>query len=314
MVIEHEKLNAEMHYLRERVVTRGSISTGLSGVGASVQENERLKRIIYELESSLRQKETERNRLRTTTSTAADLDIRQQFDSSDVPRLQSHIQRVRAENQNLRNIAARGQFTSNRVKVGSRISHQETKREAGINTIGGGVYHNTGMVQVQSGVVRRSASSTPVYQQGGYTTGGYTTQGQVIQGGVTRTSGGYATQGQVVQGGVTRTSGGYTTAPGYTSTTAGPTYVSGGNAGYTTTTGGVMRPSGGYTTTTGGIVGTNTGISQLGTTGGVVRRSQTYNTTTVTAPGTTTYTQPGTVTYGQSGNVTYDQFGNPRYS
>lgn len=257
IVVEHEKLKAEITTLRESTGLRGNLS---GGINASVQENERLKRIIFELESSLRQKETERNRLRQTSSTVTgDVEVIQQVDSSDVPRLQAHIQRVRAENENLRRIAARGTFTSNRRQVGSRVSHQESRREAAIHLP---------TTHLQTGVRSVSTGLTEVRRSAGYATTGLPV---VAQGGsIVRTSGGYDT------GAVIRRSGGYTTthvgSPTHYST-VGTTQLIGGTGLPTVAgDGGIVRTSGGYTT---------------GTTGGVIRRSHTNLTTTSTYPTTT---------------------------
>jgi hypothetical protein len=307
IVVENAKITAELTSLRER----GGVRGGLSGVNASAQENERLRRLVLELESSLRQKETERNRLRQTTSTTGDIEVIQQVDSSDVPRLQAHIQRVRAENENLRRISQRGQFTSNRRQVGTRVSHQDTRRETAVHlptTTHTGVRSvSAGLTEVRrsagyatTGVVRTSGSGLPTVAQGGaivrnsgvtggYTTGvtgGYTTG--VAQGysGATGYTTGVSTLGGA---GVVRRSAGYST----TLTTGGQvlqggSYVQGSGLPTVSQGGAVVRTSG----TTGGYTtgGYTTGVTQGysgATTGGVVRTSGTQLTTS-TYPTTTT--------------------------
>lgn len=128
IIVENEKLQAELSAFQEKNRIRSSMGS-LQGAACTVQEVERLRRICYELDASLKQKEMERNRLRLTTSQTAELEVFQQVDSSDIPKLQSHIQRIRAENENLKAIKARGAFSAKRNKIGSRVSHQETRRE-----------------------------------------------------------------------------------------------------------------------------------------------------------------------------------------
>jgi len=270
MVVEHEQLKAESISLRERVGMRGNMG-GLSGVNASAQENERLKRMIYELESSLRQKETERNRLRQTSSTAADVEVIQQVDSQDVPRLQAHIQRVRAENENLRRITARGTFGSQRTQVGTRVSHQDVRREAPVRMAGAGGYVSTGRAVSSGPTIRRSAGYATTSTVVGAPATTYLNQGQTVYpgGGVIRTS---QSNTQVV-----RTSGGY----------GNTTYVGGGSpstgvitTGAYPTTGVIsstgVRTSGGYTT------GVSPGYTTtVGGAGGVIRRSGTHTTNVV---------------------------------
>jgi len=269
MVVEHEQLKAEAISLRERVGVRGNIG-GLAGVNASAQENERLKRLIYELETSLRQKETERNRLRQTTSTTADVEVIQQVDSQDIPRLQAHIQRVRAENENLRRISARGTFGSQRKQVGTRVSHQDVRREAPVHLGAGGVV-TTGRAVSSGPTIRRSAGYATTSTVVGAPATTYVNQGQTVYpgGGVIRTS---HSNTQVV-----RTSGGY----------GNTTYVGGGSpstgvitTGAYPTTGVIsstgVRTSGGYTT------GVSPGYTTtVGGAGGVIRRSGTHTTNVV---------------------------------
>jgi hypothetical protein len=273
-VVENEKMKAELTSFSE--IARQRASFGNTGV--NVQERDRLQRAIYELESSLRTKETERNRLRQTTSTAADMEIFEQQDASDIPKLQSHIQRVRAENENLRRIAAKGGWRSEKRQVGSRVSHQTSHREAPVQSA---VRRSTSATitqqRVTGGNINILGGQPGVRQSGTYTTNN-----------VTRTSAGYSqpgvvssyNQGGYVQGGQTtaarssntyRTSGGYTQVqPATTYTQAQPTsaYAQGHNTTYTqgqpaTYTQG--QPTSAYTQ------------------GGVVRRSQTNTTQTTTA-------------------------------
>ena len=288
-VVENEKMKAELGSLSEIAHHRQLV--GSSGV--NVNERDQLQRTIQQLESSLRQKETERNRLRQTSSTAADLDIREQQDSSDIPKLQAHIQRVKAENENLRRIAAKGGWHSEKRQVGSRISHQTTVREG--PTVG-------------NASVRRSVSTTQTQR----VTGGNIN----IIGGQpnVRQSGSYATAGGYNQTGVTRTSNTYaqqgaTTSYGQPATASygQPATTSYGQQGATTSYGqqGATTSYGQPATTSYGQPAT-TSYTQ----GGVTRTSGGY-----TQPGSTNYTQGGaTGGYAQPGSTTYSQGGVVRRS
>ena len=162
---------------------KSSVAGGFGGQAASIQENERLRQIVFQLEQRLRTQDSERARLRSTVSTAIEMDVRQNVDSSDVIRLQEHIRRVRAENENLRRVASRGQFTNNRVQIGSRIVKTDVRREA--SSIGRSI--SVPMIRNSATAlgIRPAIGSTIMRPSAGYTSN--------VIGGATRLSGGYST-------------------------------------------------------------------------------------------------------------------------
>ena len=202
VVVENEKMKAEIASLREISHHRQSVG----GASVNVNDRDQLQRTIQQLESSLRQKQTERNRLRQTTSTAADLDIREQQDSSDIPKLQAHIQRVRAENENLRRIAAKGGWQSEKRQVGSRISHQTTVREG--PTVGNASVRRsvstTQTQRVNGGNINIIGGQPGVRQSNTYnsttTTYGQPATTSYAQGGAIRPSAGYTQTGTTSYG------------------------------------------------------------------------------------------------------------------
>jgi hypothetical protein len=210
IVIDNEKFKAELQSLRERARS----SHLLGGIGASVQENERLRRIIFELEQSLRAKEEERQRLRSTVVTSTDFGVITVIDSSDAPRLMDHIRRIRAENENLRLLIARGSFGQTRVQVGSHLVRSDVIREGPVQAQSYGAAYTTLPTVVQGTTItstdgmRRSMQGNalyvapPTYTR---TSGTYTTQTLVnpSQAPIVRTS------STSVQQNVVRNSGGY---------------------------------------------------------------------------------------------------------
>jgi hypothetical protein len=121
-IIENEKLKAEALYLKERSNVRANAQLGL-GMTVTQAEIDKLRRVVADLESSLRNKEAERNRLRSTTSTSvAEIDVQTRTDGQDIPKLQDHIRRVKAENESLKRLANKGKFESTRNFVGQRVS------------------------------------------------------------------------------------------------------------------------------------------------------------------------------------------------
>ena len=121
-IIENEKLKAEVFSLKERASVRANAKLGL-GMTVSQPEIDKLRRVVADLESSLRTKEAERNRLRSTTNTSvAEIDVQTRTDGQDIPKLQDHIRRVRAENESLKRLANKGKFESTRNFVGQRVS------------------------------------------------------------------------------------------------------------------------------------------------------------------------------------------------
>jgi hypothetical protein len=211
VVVENEKLKAEMQSLRER----SRSVPHLGGVGASVQENERLRRVIFELEQSLRVKEEERMRLRSTAVVSTDLGVTTLTDSSDVPRMLEHIRRVKAENDKLRSIMARGSFSQSKVQVGSRVVRTDVIREGPVQSMTYGAGYTSLPTVVQgttftgTDTIRRSVQGNTLYAAPAPVT-------------YTRTSGTHSAQTLVnpsapivrssstsVQQNVVRTSGGY---------------------------------------------------------------------------------------------------------
>lgn len=267
---------------------KNGLQSGQGGIAASTQENERLRKILMELEQKLRTQESERAILKSTVSAPIQMDVNQNVDSSDVARLQDHIRRVRAENENLRKVASKGQFANNRVQVSNRISHQETRREAPRNTIGAVV---TTVVGVPA-VIRRSVQAAPVRLSAGYVTSNQIVAHQVPLTTIVNTGlrSSYHTPltTTVVNTGL-RSSYNAPLTSTYTSS-AIPIAVT------TSTVVGVQRPSAGYISTsyapTTAIIGgprlsanaTTTYIGAPATVGGV-RRSSGYATTSYGATG-----------------------------
>ena len=274
-VVENEKLKAELTYLRERINIKGNLGTGL-GANVNQAEVDRLRRVIMDLENSLRNKEGERNRLRQTTSTTGEIDVQTRNDGQDIPKLQDHIRRVKAENENLRRIANKGKFESTRNFIGQRVSAALGGTATGIQQFAN-AFRNTAPVSGATGSFGGQPSSynaggvQPQRLSGGYTSntlapsantfGGagannYNTAGLagLIGGYATRPSGGYTTTTTGVPAGATTYGGpsGATNYGGSTGAGAGSnTYGTSGLAGLAGAY--ANRPSGGYTTTTTGV-------------------------------------------------------------
>jgi hypothetical protein len=128
IMVEQEKMKAELLALKDKWRARTSIESACAF--ASMEENDKMRKICFEMETYIRQKEYERNKLRDICNTPAELEVHQKADSSDIPRIMAHINRIKAENENLRRFATKGYLSSTRTKIGQRISHQETHRES----------------------------------------------------------------------------------------------------------------------------------------------------------------------------------------
>ncbi len=132
-VVENEKAKAEVLYLKERTNFRSNAQLGL-GMTVTQAEIDKLRRVVADLESSLRNKEAERNRLRSTANTSvAEIDVQSRTDGQDIPKLQDHIRRVKAENESLKRLANKGKFESTRNFVGQRVSSAIGGTATGIN-------------------------------------------------------------------------------------------------------------------------------------------------------------------------------------
>ena len=75
IMVENEKLKAELYSFRERSQTTSQMK-GQAGFlsQASAEENNRLRKVIQELESTLRTTTTERDRLRSSLQVTQQLD------------------------------------------------------------------------------------------------------------------------------------------------------------------------------------------------------------------------------------------------
>lgn len=181
VVVENEKFKAELQYLRERSTNSPQLANPLGGIGASVQENDRLKRLVYELEHSLRAKEAERQNLRNrVVDGTGDIEVTTVTDSQDVARMMEHIRRVRAENENLRAVMSRGSFSQSRVQKGSRVVKTDVIREGLVPSKSYGTHTTYAPTTVTHHDNLRPSQRVNNYYQ--------------PQGTITRTSGTHATQ------------------------------------------------------------------------------------------------------------------------
>jgi hypothetical protein len=289
-IVENEKIKAEMTYLREKINIRGNITTGL-GSNVNQAEVDRLRRVIIDLETSLRTKESERNRLRQTSSTTAEIDVQTRNDASDVPKLQDHIRRVKAENESLRRLANKGKFESTRNFVGQRVSSALGGTATGIQNFAN-AFRNTAPA---SGTLLNHSSSAGVLPQ--RLSSGYTTT-NVVPATTTYNTNGIA---GLLGGYATRPSTTYASTVGVPATTTyGGTTTNYGTAGIAGLLGNYNnRPSGGYTTTTGVPVAT----TNYGGTNGIAGLLGNYPTTTTTTgvPVATTNYGATTTSYGTNG-------------
>lgn len=277
LAVESEKLRSQLTYLREKGGNRPAIT---NGVNASAAENDRLRQLVFQLEQSLRQKTAERDQLRASTSTAADLDVKTTYDGQDIPRLQEHIRRVRAENENLRRIATKGAFQTRRTLVGNRVSHQETKREAPRHTHAG---------TYSTSPIRSSARTTVL------PTTTYATNSIPIASGATYTAGTRTSAGATYTTGTTypatRTSATYLNTTNAIPVTTGTTYTT-GTTGTTYTTGvptTTIRRSAGYATNSGAVYTSTIPTYTTSTAVPVATTGTTYGTSVDGTPATTTY-------------------------
>jgi hypothetical protein len=167
-IVENEKVKAELTYLRERINIKGNMQNGL-GANVNPAEVERLRRVIADLESTLRNKETERNRLRSTTSTTGEIDVQTRTDGQDIPKLQDHVRRVKAENENLKRIANKGKFESTRNFIGQRVSSALGGTATGIQQFAN-AFRNTAPVSTSPGFTQQTNSGNPPQRlSGGFT-------------------------------------------------------------------------------------------------------------------------------------------------
>jgi hypothetical protein len=178
IVVEQEKLKAELQYLRNKATSTPHLSNPLGGIGASVQENERLRRLVFELEQSLRVKEQERQRLRSSVTGNGELDVTTVTDSSDVPRMMDFIRRIKAENEKLKSVLHKGSFVQNRVQKGSRVVKTDVHRESSVPVKNYGtanLHHSTTTNQVgglrpsQRGTINYATTSNVVRTSGSHT-------------------------------------------------------------------------------------------------------------------------------------------------